>query len=413
MHLSGVPSIFLLTFTTTSSQTSKMSNSKQVTPITENEAAESLLSLIKATSNAPQLPLENVSKKDQPAALERGQEKTNEASILVNQVSPNHGNQSDEPSPLSPPRSPSQGECKILNMSILKLPASIPSRVICQSNQADEASSIESNASDRRNRAIEDGNVFPSSKKGSAITTTPEVLMHLLLDPENYSTMHFLPNGDAFVICNVKEFLKSLMKKYFRLTKFGCFIGKLQRWGFTHTSEGLDPELYVFRHPLFRKDDPESLKKMKYCPRSSKGTNGSTFPYLGTNSRSQRGSSPTSIDSAPFQSIQDTINRHVELSTMSSKIQRNQDVSQRTSPIVVAPAATTKHIVDAAIACLQRDESMPRNAINPIRNPMHHISSNPYSKYTVAHKESGFNHRMMLNHLQSLNESNSSLSQHS
>jgi len=51
--------------------------------------------------------------------------------------------------------------------------------------------------------------------------------MHLLLDSENYPAMHFLPNGDAaFVICNVKEFLKLLMKKY-RLTKFGYFIGKL------------------------------------------------------------------------------------------------------------------------------------------------------------------------------------------
>ncbi len=146
---------------------------------------------------------------------------------------------------------------------------------------------MESNVPDHRNRAIEDGKVFPISQKASVITTTPEVLMHLLLDPEHYSAMHFLPNGDEFVICNVKGFVKSLMKKHFRLTKFGCFIGKLQRWGFTLTSEGLDPELYVFRHPLFRKNDPESLKKMKYCPRSSKGMNGSTFPYLGTNSRSQ------------------------------------------------------------------------------------------------------------------------------
>jgi len=390
-----------------------MSNSNKMTKITESEAAESLLSLIYATSNVQQSPVENASK-DQPAALKRGQEKTNE-SIVVNQVSPNHGIQPDEPIPPSPPRSHFQVECKILNMSILKLPSRIPSRVIFQSNQADEASSIESIAcSSRRNRAIEDGNVFPISKKGSAITTTPEVLMHLLLDPENYSAMHFLSNGDAFVICNVKEFLKSLrMKKYFRLTNFGSFIGKLQRWGFTHTSEGLDPELHVFRHPLFRKDDPESLKKMKYCPHSSKGANGSTFPYLGTNSRrSQRGSSPTRIDSAPFQSIQDTINRHLELSTMYSEIQRNQqDFSQRASPIVVASAVKTKIIVDAAIACLQGDESMPECAINPIRYSMRHLSSNPYSKYTVAHRESAFNHRMMLNHLQSLNGDNSCILQ--
>lgn len=48
-----------------------------------------------------------------------------------------------------------------------------------------------------------------------------KVLMHVLLDPENYPAMHLLPNWDAFIIRNVKEFLKLLMKSYSsRLTKF-------------------------------------------------------------------------------------------------------------------------------------------------------------------------------------------------
>jgi hypothetical protein len=150
---------------------------------------------------------------------------------------------------------------------------------------------------------------------------------------------------------------------------------------------------------------------MKYCPRSSKGMNGgSTFPYLGTNSRSQRGSSPTSIDSAPFQSIQDTINRHVKLSTMYSAIQRNQDVSKGPTQLLLhQPLQHPQNIVDAAIACLKREERMPGNAMKAIRYPMQKIPSSPYAKYTVAHRESVFNHRMMLNHLQSLNGSISSL----
>jgi len=66
----------------------------------------------------------------------------------------------------------------------------------------------------------------------------------------------------------------------------------------------------------------------------------------------------------------------------SSEIQRNQqDFGQRASPIVVASAVKTNIIVDAAIACLKGDESrMPECAINPIRYPMCHLSSNPYSK---------------------------------
>jgi len=138
--------------------------------------------------------------------------------------------QSDEPNPPSPLRSPSQGKCKILNMSILKLQASIPSRVIYQSNQADDTSSIESIASDLRNRAIEHGQEFPSAKKGSAITATPHVLSTYYSTLKNIrQCTSFQIYGEAFVLCNVKEFSKSLMKKYFRLTKFGRFIGKLQR----------------------------------------------------------------------------------------------------------------------------------------------------------------------------------------
>ena len=174
-----------------------MSNSNQVTPITENEAAESLLSLINATSKAPQLPFENVSKKDKPAALNRGQENTNGASILVNQVSPNHRIQSADdpnpPRPSSPPRSPSQSEAKILNMSFLKRPASIPSRVIYQNNQTDEASSIDSNASSRRNRAFEHGKVLPSSKKGSAITTTPDAARRAFASRPHPGSMRCCP----------------------------------------------------------------------------------------------------------------------------------------------------------------------------------------------------------------------------
>lgn len=85
----------------------------------------------------------------------------------------------------------------------------------------------------------------------------------------------------------------------------------------------------------------------------------------------------------------------------------------RASAIVVARAIITKYIVDPSIACLQRNASISGNASDPIKYPMHHISSSPYSKYTVAHGESVFNHRMMLHDLQSLNGINSSLSQHS
>jgi hypothetical protein len=89
---------------------------------------------------------------------------------------------------------------------------------------------------------------------------------------------------------------------------------------------------------------------------------------------------------------------------MYSEIQRHQDVSLRTSQILVATAVTAKQIVQTTIFCL---------ISNPMHYTMHHITSSPYSKYTEAHGKSDFNHRMMINNSQVLKGSNSSLSQQS
>jgi len=380
-----------------------MDKSNRFIPISDNEAAESLVSLLHASSSAPQLPFENVGK-DQAAAMEEEVK-----SIVNSQALFHHEIRPDDP---EIPSSPSQVECKILNMSLLRIPSSISSRATRQSNLPDETSSVESGTRSRgKNEAIvEHAKALSIPSKSSARKTPPELLMHLLLDHTNHSTMHFLPKGDAFVISNLNEFTKSFMKKYFRLTKFGCFIGKMKRWGFTHSSEGLDPEFYVFRHPLFHRDDPKALKKIKYCPRSSKEAKLSFIPFFGHNSRSQRGSSPTNIDGGPLQSIQDTVNRHVELLMIQRNHQRYQG---RPNTIVPQQASTAKQIVEAAIACLKRDDTISKKSIR--KNWPADLNC-PFSNFAEAHRESRSHHIMMLAYLQSnttFNGSKSSLSQHS
>ncbi len=202
----------------------------------------------------------------------------------------------------------------------------------------------------------------------------PEVLMHLLLQPEYNSIMHFLHDNRTFVIENVNEFGVNLMKQYFKLTKFGCFVGKLERWGFTHYTDS-ERNCHMFHHPLFIRNDWMSLAKIKYSPRS---TIANTVKD-DVNDRKQMSRVPLSTalglsQGSGFQtSIHDTaaklrneVNRCHELSTLCP-----MDIEGIIPQSAVCKI--TKEIVDAAIECLMRDEDHTANLLarrgNEIRQP--------------------------------------------
>jgi len=382
-----------------------MNTSNPVTPISKIVAGESQASIIHAHSSMPQIPLENVNK-DLPAAIQE---------VVSRRQTPSHRHHDEmQPEESVTPASPADVECKILNMSLLKAPSSISSRMSWESSPAEEASS--GTISHRRNRVIVgQTSGFSTATKPSIRSTPPELLMHLLLDPANYSTMHFLPKGDAFVVSDLKEFSKSFLKK-FRHTKFGCFIGQLQRWGFTHSSEGIDPDFYVFRHPLFHKADTKALKMIKYRPCSNRESKLSSFPYFEPNSQGQIGSDHDSLHLAPFQSIQDTMKRHVELLTI---CQNNEGYRRLGTPAVPQLDSTPAKIVEAAIACLKRDEIISRMITSEHENTdvlgCHY--SNPYTQFAKTHGDFRSKHKMMISYLQSKTASNrsesSSVSQHS
>ena len=95
----------------------------------------------------------------------------------------------------------------------------------------------------------------------------PEILMTLLLDPQNSNILTFLPDGKFFAIRS-KEFADDLMIRYFHVTSFDDFLELIQGWGFTRINSD-DNEIcagiQVFRHPRFRKGSARDLCHIRYA----------------------------------------------------------------------------------------------------------------------------------------------------
>ena len=325
-----------------------MSGSTIVSPTTEQEAAESLLALVNAHAQCThQSSTEDFVSRDEKEM--RPQHDGQHVSIPKKEMCPNPQT--------SDVREPSE-DAKILNIELVHDEKS-PSN-----DKIDDASSISSSASE----SSKSRNCERKSLSSHQLHTknVSEILMHLLLDPLNQSIMSFQEDGSSFAIHNVKKFSDTFLKKYFKLTKFGCFLGKLERWGFSHRSIGSDLDRYIFTHPSFKENDWTSLEKINYAPRSNK-TKMKPRPRQRCHSLSRSRSDSRTYtsnchelnDSITLDSIQATIDRHVELSA--SLLYMNPTKEMPNLQIGIPPLAS-KTIVDAAIACLRRDEAFSRNS---------------------------------------------------
>jgi hypothetical protein len=93
----------------------------------------------------------------------------------------------------------------------------------------------------------------------------PEILMTLLLDPDNNDTITFLPDGTFFAI-RTKEFSEDLLRLQFHLSLFEEFLEQIQGWGFTRISGDETPseKIQVFRHPHFKRGVSPDMKHIKF-----------------------------------------------------------------------------------------------------------------------------------------------------
>ena len=196
----------------------------------------------------------------------------------------------------------------------------------------------------------------------------PITLMNLLTSEECDEILSFLPHGKCFIIKQTKEFAKKLMQQHFHLSKFGSFVSRLQRWGFAHLQDSILPGQHAFYHPLFEKGKWDPLGKMMYQPKSTKAFKNkltkSMASRAGLNHSLRRNSIGVS-GAAMGGSLKDSL---VRLHSSNSAHTQHAQLLGRDLALVSQSTVNhaTQNIVDAAIACLRRDEellSVPRLAV--------------------------------------------------
>jgi len=101
--------------------------------------------------------------------------------------------------------------------------------------------------------AVEDGEAFRKTR-GGVSEPFPEKLHRMLTDTENdglANIVSFFPHGRAFAVHNMDRFVKDIMPKYFKQTKWNSFARQLNLYGFVRITSGPDEGGYY--HELFLK----------------------------------------------------------------------------------------------------------------------------------------------------------------
>lgn len=132
------------------------------------------------------------------------------------------------------------------------------------------------------------------AKKSSKTRGFPQLLMEALSNVDYSDTMTFLPNNNDFIIIKNERFSEEIMPRHFKMTKFGCFLNKLGRWGFSHTM--MENSRHSFSHPYFRKNSWDLLQFV-------------TDTSLITDSSSLPSSSPSPLNQMPYSTKQRAITR--------------------------------------------------------------------------------------------------------
>merc|ERR1712060_699342 len=78
---------------------------------------------------------------------------------------------------------------------------------------------------------------FTKSKDAS---TFPQRLLQILSEEENTDIICWLPHGNSFIVHDKKQFVEIILPRFFKEAKFTSFTRKLNRWGFTRISRGVE-----------------------------------------------------------------------------------------------------------------------------------------------------------------------------
>lgn len=117
-------------------------------------------------------------------------------------------------------------------------------------------------------------NILQDRKRKGRTGTFPQKLHTMLSDLERQdggsSIASFLPHGRAFAIHKPRDFVKHVMPKYFRMSRFSSFQRQLNLYDFQRITEGPDKGAYF--HELFVQNRPILSTMMKRNKIKGKGS---------------------------------------------------------------------------------------------------------------------------------------------
>ena len=147
------------------------------------------------------------------------------------------------------------------------------------------ANSLNPNAS---NTFVDADNLAPGMKVKRHKKALFPVSLHAMLraaeQEGKQSIISWNPSGTMFRVHNPKQFVKTILARFSRQTKFKSFIRQLHLWCFQRVQSGLDTGSYY--HVNFQRDRPELCSQMiRVKVKGIKDYKG-TFDVVGTTSTS-------------------------------------------------------------------------------------------------------------------------------
>lgn len=105
------------------------------------------------------------------------------------------------------------------------------------------------------------GDAPTRKNSGGVVQPFPEKLMEVLDRGDMEHIVRWMPHGRSFLVLHPQSFVKEVLPRFFKQSKFMSFTRQLNLWGFKRITKGTESGSYY--HELFLRGRPRLCMKMR------------------------------------------------------------------------------------------------------------------------------------------------------